>query len=122
MTHPERRDQRRVPLDQGHTVSFTLEGLAFRDLPTPNLSGGGLCVMVPSDQARLFRRGALLEDLVLGHPGLPKDLLRGEVRYTLGGGHAEYLRFVGVGVQFLELPAPALQSLNEFVAGHFQEA
>ena len=122
MTHPERRDQRRVPLDPGYTVSFTLQGMAFQGLPTPNLRGGGLCVMVPADQARHFHRGVVLEDLVLQHPSLPKEALRGEVAYTMGGGHLASLRHIGVGVKFLEVPPAALDSLNAFVAAHFQEA
>jgi len=122
VTHPERRDQRRVPLDPGYTVSFSLQGIAFQGLPTPNLSGGGLCVMVPADQARHFHRGVVLEDLRLQHPSLPKDILRGEVAYTMGGGHLASMRHIGVGVKFLEVPAPAMEALNAFVAAHFQEA
>lgn len=121
MTQPERRDQRRVPLDRDFTVSFSLAGEAFDRLPTPNVSAGGLCVMVPSEQARHFQRGAVLESMVLNHPSLPKEALRGEVRYTLGGGHLASLKHVGVGVMFLDPPGSVVAALNGFVAGHFGE-
>ena len=119
MTHPERRDQRRVPLDRDSTVSFVLDGSAYERLPTPNVSAGGLCVMVPSEKARHFQRGALLEGIVLNHPSLPKDTLRGEVRYTLGGGHLASMKHVGVGVMFLDPPAGVVEALNRFVGEHF---
>lgn len=121
MTQPERRDQRRVPLDRDFTVTFTLEGERYERLPTPNVSAGGLCVMVPADRARHFPRGAILESLVMNHPELPKDLLRGEVRYTMGGGHLASMRHVGVGVMFLDPPAGVVEALNRFVGGHFSE-
>jgi hypothetical protein len=122
MTTPERRDQRRVPLDAGYTVSFRVHETDFDGLPTPNLSGGGLCVMVPADRARHFQKGALLQDLVLQHPDLPKDRLCGEVAYTMGGGHLDALRFIGVGVKFVDLPPTALEALNAFVSDYFQGA
>jgi hypothetical protein len=121
MTQPERRDQRRVPLDREYTVSFTLGGEPFDRLPTPNVSAGGMCVMVPSEKARHFQRGAVLEGIVLNHPALPKDVLRGEVRYTLGGGHLASMRHVGVGVMFLDPPTGVVEALNAFVRGHFGE-
>lgn len=121
MTQPERRDQRRVPLDRDFTVNFTLDGSAYERLPTPNVSAGGLCVMVPSEKARHFQRGARLEGIVLNHPSLPKDALRGEVRYTLGGGHLASMKHVGVGVMFLDPPAGVVEALNRFVGEHFGE-
>lgn len=121
MTTPERRDQRRVPLDAGYTVSFRVQDTAFEGLPTPNLSGGGLCVMVPADRARHFQKGVAVQDLVLQHPSLPKAPLRGEVAYTMGGGHLDALRFIGVGVKFVDPPSDVLEALNAFVADYFQE-
>jgi hypothetical protein len=121
VTQPERRDQRRVALDPSYAVSFTMEGRAFERLLVPNLSGGGICVMVPSDLARHFRTGALLEDLRLHHEKLPSGPLRGEVRYTLGGGHLSFMKHVGVGVKFLDLAPEVQDALNAFVAGHFLE-
>lgn len=122
MTTPERRDQRRVPLDASYTVSFHVQDTAFEGLPTPNLSGGGLCLMVPADRARHFQKGVLLEEVVLNHPSLPKTPLRGEVAYTMGGGHLNALRFIGVGVKFVDPPPPVLEALNAFVSGYFQGA
>jgi len=121
MTTPERRDQRRVPLDAGYTVSFRIQDTAFEGLPTPNLSGGGLCVMVPANRARHFQKGVLLQDLVLQHPSLPKQPLRGEVAYTMGGGHLDALRFIGVGVKFVDPPPTVLEALNTFVEAHFNK-
>jgi hypothetical protein len=121
VTQPERRDQRRVPLDRDFTVSFTLDGLVHDRLPTPNVSAGGVCVMVPAEKARHFQRGAVLEGIVLNHPALPKDVLRGEVRYTLGGGHLASMKFVGVGVMFLDPPGSVVEALNRFVGEHFGE-
>jgi hypothetical protein len=122
MTQDERRDQRRVNLDPEYTVSFSLGDRSFSLLPTPNLSGGGVCVMVPSDQARLFDRGTVLKDLVLEHPRLPKDPIQAEVAYTLGAGHPGTMPFVGVGVKFVSVPPAAQEALNAFVAGHFVKA
>lgn len=121
MTQPERRDQRRVPLDPSYSVSFTLNGAAYERLLIPNISGGGMCVMVPVDKARQFQRGAILEGIQLHHEGLPTERLRGEIRYTMGGGHLSFIKHVGVGVQFLDVPEPVIEALNAFVAAQFPE-
>ncbi len=121
MTQPERRDQRRVPLDPSYSVSFTLNGASYERLLIPNISGGGMCVMVPVDKARQFQRGSILEGIRLHHEGLPTEPLRGEIRYTLGGGHLSFMKHVGVGVMFLDPPAGVVEALNRFVGERFGE-
>jgi len=108
----DRRDTLRVIVGPEFSISFSLKGHPFREVRITNLSHGGCFAMVGARDARLFMRGATLDHLVLDHPELPKEPMAATVSYVLGGRPGpEGLEMVGVGIQFLEVPPAAQESL-----------
>lgn len=115
-THTDRRDVRRITVGPGYGISFTLKGHGFTDVRITNLSLGGCFALVGIRDARLFERGAVLENLVLTHPELPKAAITAAVSYVLGGRPgADPLELVGVGVRFLGMDDPTRQSLDAWI-------
>ena len=72
--------------------------------------------MLGVQAARLFERGAVLENLLLLHPDLPKAPIIAAVSYVLGSRPAvESLAMIGVGIQFLSVDDPSRQLLDAWV-------
>ena len=120
MDHRTNRQNIRVATGPGFTLSFTLSGHAFREVRIMNLSVGGCFVLLEARKARFFLPGAVLEDLVLGHPDLPKAPLLASVAYVLGyapgeapGG--ETGDRAGLGLQFLAMNDPTRLALEAWV-------
>jgi hypothetical protein len=112
----DRRDTRRIIVGPEFGISFTLKGHAFQEVRITNLSTGGCFAMVGVRDARLFERGAVLENLILLHPELPKAPIIAAVSYVLGGySSTDPMEMVGIGVQFLGMDDAALASLDTWV-------
>ena len=115
-TYADRRDNRRVVVGPEFTISFTLKGHTYQDVRISNLSVRGCFALVGVREARLFERGAALENLVLMHPELPKAPIIAAVSYVLGGRpSADPLEMVGIGIQFLSLDETAQGALDAWV-------
>ncbi len=112
----DRRILRRIIVGPGYTIRFVLRGHPYAEVRISNLSTGGCFALVPHRDARLFERGAILEQLVLLHPELPKEPLIATVAYVLGNRPgAPPMEFVGVGIQFLNLEPDALARLETWL-------
>ena len=112
----DRRDTRRVIVGPEFSISFLLKGHTYRDVRITNLSNGGCFAMVGARDARLFERGATLENLVLEHPELPKSPISATVSYVLGGRPGlEPMEHVGIGIQFLSMEDPTRDALSVWV-------
>jgi len=112
----DRRDTRRIIVGPEFAISFTLKGHAYQDVRITNLSTGGCFALVGVRDARLFERGAVLENLVLLNPELPKAPIIAAVSYVLGGRPtADPLEMVGIGIQFLGMDDDAQASLDTWV-------
>jgi hypothetical protein len=112
----DRRDTRRIIVGPEFGISFMLKGHAFQDVRITNLSTGGCFAMVGARDARLFDRGAVLENLILLHPELPKAPIIAAVSYVLGGYlAADPMELVGIGIQFLGMDDAAMASLDTWV-------
>ena len=61
-TYADRRDTRRIIVGPEFSISFLLKGHAYQDVRITNLSPGGCFALVGARDARLFERGAVLED------------------------------------------------------------
>jgi hypothetical protein len=108
----DRRDTQRVIVGPEFAISFLLKGHSFKDVRITNISQGGCFALINARDARLFMRGATLENLVLEHPELPKSPIIATVSYVLGGGPGqEAMDLVGVGIQFLSVDAEARAAL-----------
>ena len=115
-TYADRRDTRRIIVGPEFGITFTLKGHHYQDVRITNLSTGGCFALVGVRDARLFERGAVLENLVLIHPELPKAPIIAAVSYVLGGRSAtDPMEMVGIGIQFLGVDDVAQQSLNAWV-------
>jgi hypothetical protein len=115
-TYADRRDTRRIIVGPEFGISFTLKGHSYKDVRLTNLSTGGCFALVGARDARLFERGAVLENLVLMHPELPKAPIIAAVSYVLGGRPgADPMEMVGIGIQFLGVDDEAQRSLNAWV-------
>jgi hypothetical protein len=109
----DRRDARRIIVGPEFAISFLLKGHAFQDVRITNLSLGGTFALVGARDARLFERGAVLENLVLLHPELPKSPIIAAVSYVLGGRpEPDSMEFVGIGIQFLGMEDSATDVLD----------
>jgi len=109
----DRRDTRRIIVGPEFAISFLLKGHAYQDVRITNLSTGGTFALVGIRDARLFERGAVLENLVLLHPELPKSPIIAAVSYVLGGrSEADSMEFVGIGIQFLGIEDQAQAALD----------
>ena len=112
----DRRDTQRIIVGPEFGISFKLKGHDYQDVRITNLSTGGCFALVGARDARLFERGAVLENLVLIHPELPKAPIIAAVSYVLGGRSAtDPMEMVGIGIQFLGVDDVAQQSLNAWV-------
>jgi hypothetical protein len=115
-TLADRRDTRRIILGPDFAISFSLKGYIYQDIRITNISIGGCFALVGVRDARLFLRGATLENLVLMHPDLPKEPVTAVVSYVLGGRPGqEALELVGVGVQFLSMEDSTKDALTAWV-------
>jgi len=115
-TYADRRDTRRIIVGPEFSISFVLKGHDYQDVRITNLSPGGCFALVGSRDARLFERGAVLENLVLLHPELPKAPIIAAVSYVLGGRPAaDPMEMVGIGVQFLGVGDETQAALNVWV-------
>jgi hypothetical protein len=116
-TYSDRRDTRRIIVGPEFGISFTLKGHAYQDVRLTNLSAGGCFALVGARDARLFERGAALENLVLMHPELPKTPIIAAVSYVLGGRTAaDPMEMVGIGVQFLGMDDATQEALEIWVS------
>ncbi len=115
-SYADRRDTRRIIVGPEFGISFTLKGHGYRDVRITNLSLGGCFALVGARDARLFERGAVLEELILQHPELPKAPIVAAVSYVLGGRPgADPMEMVGIGIQFLGMDDAAQASLDTWV-------
>ncbi len=115
-SYADRRDTRRIIVGPEFGISFTLKGHGYRDVRITNLSLGGCFALVGARDARLFERGAVLEELILQHPELPKAPIVAAVSYVLGGRPgADPMEMVGIGIQFLGMDDVAQASLDTWV-------
>ena len=112
----DRRLLRRIIVGPDHGIRFVLRGHPYEDIRISNLSSGGCFALVPHRDARLFERGAILEQLVLRHPELPKEPLIATVAYVLGNRPGTPpMEFVGVGIQFLNMEPRAQTVLDTWL-------
>ncbi|MEI6592307.1 MAG: PilZ domain-containing protein [Holophagaceae bacterium] len=111
----DRRDARRIIVGPDFGISFTLKGSAFGQVRIANLSAEGCFAFVRKQEAGLFKRGAVLECLLLLHPDLPKTPVLAEVCHVLGGTPAEPLEMVGIGIHFLNMDDPSRKLLDAWV-------
>ncbi len=112
----DRRVLRRVIVGPDHGIRFVLRGHPYDEVRISNLSSGGCFALIPHRDARLFERGAILEQLVLLHPELPKEPLIATVAYVLGNRPGTPpMEFVGVGIQFLNLEPGPLARLEAWL-------
>ncbi len=112
----DRRDTRRIIVGPEFGISFTLKGHGYRDVRITNLSTGGCFALVGTRDARLFERCAVLENLILTHPNLPKASIMATVSYVLGGHPGlDPLETVGIGIQFLSMDDAAQEALDAWV-------
>ena len=115
-TYADRRDTRRIIVGPEFSISFMLKGHAYQDVRITNISPGGCFALVGARDARLFERGAVLENLVLMHPELPKAPIIAAVSYVLGGRPAaDPMEMVGIGIQFLGVEDAAQEAINTWV-------
>jgi hypothetical protein len=71
---------------------------------------------VAQGESSLFGQGTILEQLTFEHPNLTSGPITAEVRYVLGGGgDGSGFDFLGLGIQFLAVPAEAKKVLGDFV-------
>ena len=115
-TYSDRRDTRHIIVGPEFGISFTLKGHGYQDVRITNLSVGGCFALVGARDARLFERGAVLENMVLMHPELPKAPIIAAVSYVLGGRpSADPLEMVGIGIQFLSVDDDTQRALDVWV-------
>jgi hypothetical protein len=115
-TYADRRDTRRIIVGPEFGISFTLKGHSYQDVRITNLSTGGCFALVGARDARLFERGAVLENLILLHTELPKAPFMAAVSYVLGGRPgAQPMEMVGIGIQFLGVAEAAQEALDTWV-------
>jgi len=115
-TYADRRDARRIVVGPEFNISFLLKGHAYQGVRITNLSTQGCFALVGVQAAGLFERGAVLENLLLLHPDLPKAPIIAAVSYVLGSRPAvESLEMIGVGIQFLSVDDPSRQLLDAWV-------
>ncbi len=115
-TLADRRDTLRIIVGPEFGISFNLQGHAYRDVRITNLSAGGCFAMVGARDARLFERGALLDNLMLTHPDLPKAPIIAAVSYVLGGpSSGDSMEMVGIGVQFQGMDEGTQKALDTWV-------
>ncbi len=111
----DRRDARRIIVGPDFGVSFTLMGHAFGEVRIANLSTEGCFAVIGKREAGLFKRGAVLENLLLLHPDLPKTPITAEVCHVLGRSGTGSLEMVGIGIHFLNLDDPSRKLLDAWV-------
>lgn len=112
----DRRDTRRIIVGAEYCVRFLLKGHQYQEVRISNLSAGGCFALVGHRDARLFERGAVLEQFVLLHPELPKEPMIASVAYVIGGRQGgPPMEFVGVGIQFLSVEPTAKATLEAWV-------
>ena len=111
----DRRDARRIIVGPDFGISFTLKGQAFGGVRIANLSPEGCFALIGKREAGLFKRGAVLECLLLLHPDLPKTPVLAEVCHVLRGPAAEPLDIVGIGIHFLNMDEPSRKLLDAWV-------
>jgi c-di-GMP-binding flagellar brake protein YcgR len=83
-----------------------------------DISAGGCCLRLAWLHCAGLRKGMALEEFHLLHEDLPKDVLRGRVRWVLGRAAAGRSDppFGLVGVEFEPPPEAAIRQLVDFVA------
>ena len=116
MNSQDHRRETRVVTGPEFTISFSLNGYDFREVRIMNLSAGGCFALVLGRTARFFLPGTTLDDLVLGHPDLPKHPITATVAYMLGysaSGQTE--EQVGMGLQFQDVPPATREALATWV-------
>ena len=114
-TQIDRRDARRIIVGPDFGISFILNDRVFGEVGIANLSSEGCFALVGSQLAGLFKRGAVLENLLLLHPDLPKTPITAEVCHVLGRPTTELTEMVGLGIHFLSVDAPARKLLDAWV-------
>ena len=115
-TYADRRDARRIVVGPEFNISFLLKGHAYQGVRITNLSTQGCFALLGVQAARLFERGAVLEELILSHPDLPKAPIIAAVSYVLASRpSAEPLEMVGIGIQFLSVDDLARKTLDAWV-------
>ncbi len=116
-TYTDRRDNRRLIVGPEFGISFTLKGHGYQEVRISNLSAGGCFALVGARDAQLFDRGAVMENLVLLHPELPKAPIIAAVSYVLGGCPAtDPMEMVGIGIQFLGMDEEAQKALDTWIS------
>lgn len=116
---PQRLNQR-VSVGGEFRASFKLGARSFTRLPLTNLGAGGCCLKVDAPTAAHLSKGALLQELVIRHPGLPELPQQALVVWMLGR-PAPKARppeegFVLVGIKFIR-PSPHFQfRVHEYVS------
>jgi len=115
-TYADRRDARRIVVGPDFAISFILKGHRYQDVRITNLSTQGCFALVGVQSAGRFERGAVLEELILSHPDLPKAPIIAAVSYVLASRpSAEPLEMVGIGIQFLSVDDLARKTLDAWV-------
>ena len=114
-TQIDRRDARRIIVGPDFGISFILNDRVFGEVGIANLSSEGCFALVGSQLAGLFKRGAVLENLLLLHPDLPKTPITAEVCHVLGRSGTGSLEMVGIGIHFLNLDDPSRKLLDAWV-------
>jgi len=113
-----RRDAHRIILGPNFGISFTLKGQAFGEVGITNISAGGCFALIEKRDAGLFERGAVLENLLLHHPELPKTPILAAVCYVQGcRPAAESPELVGIGIHFLSVDDLSQKLLDAWVSG-----
>ena len=116
-TFADRRDTLRIIVGPEFGISFQLKGHHYEDVRITNLSVGGCFALVGARDARLFDRGAVLGNLQLTHPDLPKAPILAAVSAVRGGpATADPWEMVGIGIQFLGMDDAAQAALDAWVS------
>jgi c-di-GMP-binding flagellar brake protein YcgR len=97
-------------------IHFVVKGHPFQNVRITNLSYGGCFAVVGQGDSSLFAQNTVLEQLTFEHPELAGGSITAEVRFVLGGsGSGTGFDFLGLGIQFLAVPAETKKALADFV-------
>jgi c-di-GMP-binding flagellar brake protein YcgR len=117
----QRRDYFRLatpiasPVKLAVTVRRTDGSALDLEVPLFDISGGGVGVMATPDQAEFFQRGSILNECKLVLPEEGTLVTNLYVRNTFDVTTRNGSRYVRVGCEYLDLPAPRLTIVHRYI-------
>jgi hypothetical protein len=117
----EGRRYPRVSIGPDYELVFRVGAKVFTRAPINNIGAGGCCARIPFEDVEMIEKGAVVSNLFICGPKIPKKEMQGKVAWVVGKHPGHKDGFALVGIQFINPPEEVMLMINDLIIRQLTE-